>query len=208
MKKLKVSEFKNNPRKITDEELKELGDSLERYGDLSGNTYNRRSKSWVGGNQRGKILGENGKYEIEIVSRKRKPDEQGTIAVGYIIWEGKRYAYREVDWDEETERRANIVANKLGGSWDTEILREYWEEEELKDSGWKEEELKEIYVEEDKGKEVIGDIKFSVELGRTADFIVLKFDNKVDFLQAKTLLDLPSTYSKRQNGKPWNWESY
>lgn len=64
--------------------------------------------------------------EPVIVERYEQPDEQGTLAHGFIIWQDKRYAYRLVDWDEQTAREANIAANLEGGSWSWDILANQW----------------------------------------------------------------------------------
>lgn len=213
--KIKVKGFKDNPRKITEAQLNKLEESLRDLGDLSGSVYNQRTHQWVGGNQRSKIFNQSGasldliegEYRVEYTHQFKK-DKQGTVALGYILWEGKRYAYRQVDWSKEKEKRANIAANKLGGEWDNEVLREKWDKDLLLATGFSDREVVDIYGKVIGGESlkdnVEGEVKFSTELGRTADYIVLKFDHKVDFLQAKTLLGLESTYSMRQNGKPWS----
>jgi len=49
-----------------------------------------------------------------------------------------------------------------------------------------------------------GEVVFSTELDSNSQYVVLKFEKHVDWLQVKTLLGLESTYSKRANGKPWS----
>ena len=102
----------NNPRNITSKRLERLRVSLRKYGDISGNVENRRTGNWVGGNQRDKSFG---KYQTEVVRTFDEPDEQGTVAVGWLVWEGKRYAYRQVDWPQEVEDAACIIANTNAG---------------------------------------------------------------------------------------------
>lgn len=140
-------EFPSNPRKISRRQFEELGDTLHALGDLSGIIYNRRTKNFPGGNQRSKAISFDD-CEIEYVTTFEKPDEQGTVAIGFVIWEGHRYNYREVDWDEPTERHANLVANKGGGDWDFDILAEAWTAEELSDGGFTDVEIGEIFPEE------------------------------------------------------------
>jgi len=110
-----------NPRKITPEQLKMLADSLKRFGDLSGLVMNVKTGHLVGGHQRVKLLGE---APIEITKRYETPSPTGTIAEGYVLFEGERYVYRAVDWDEATENAAMIAANKHGGDWDFPMLSE------------------------------------------------------------------------------------
>jgi hypothetical protein len=104
-----------NPRKITPEQLKMLADSLRRFGDLSGLILNVKTNHLVGGHQRVKVLGG---APIEITKRYEEPTTNGTTAEGFVIFEGERYTYREVSWDERTENAAMIAANKHGGDWD------------------------------------------------------------------------------------------
>lgn len=51
---------------------------------------------------------------------------------------------------------------------------------------------------------VKGRIEFSEELLESRNYVVLYFDNDVDWLSAKTHFVLKSVYSKRCNGKPWS----
>lgn len=129
--KLTIKELKNrgaeyNPRKITREQLKRLKKSIEQLGDLSGVVYNRRTGRVVGGHQRLKVIPDSA--EIEITERYKEPTETGTVAIGFIVINGEKYAYREVDWDESTEKTANIAANAHGGDWDEEKLAEIMKE--------------------------------------------------------------------------------
>ncbi|MFZ2488272.1 MAG: hypothetical protein WAZ19_09125, partial [Anaerolineae bacterium] len=41
------------------------------------------------------------------------------------------YAYRLVDWDEETANKANLLANLHSGTWDYKILSTEWTPEEI-----------------------------------------------------------------------------
>ncbi len=51
---------------------------------------------------------------------------------------------------------------------------------------------------------VEGRVEFSEELLESRNYVVLYFDNDVDWLSAKTHFALKSVYSKRCNGKPWS----
>lgn len=108
-----------NPRKITPEQLKMLADSLRRFGDLSGLILNVKTNHLVGGHQRTKVLGS---APVEITKRYETATANGTVAEGFVIFEGERYTYREVSWDEHTENAAMIAANKHGGDWDFPML--------------------------------------------------------------------------------------
>lgn len=110
-----------NPRRMTEENKKALAKSLDKYGDLSGIIYNRRSKSLVGGHQRTSILPSDAKIVIE--KKYENPTSAGTCAEGYVDHNGERLKYREVDWDKKTETEALIAANKHSGEWDSDLLR-------------------------------------------------------------------------------------
>jgi len=49
-----------------------------------------------------------------------------------------------------------------------------------------------------------GEIEFSPEVDESHNYVVLYFDNDMDWLSAQSHFDLKSVYSKRANGKPWS----
>jgi hypothetical protein len=115
-----------NPRKITDEKLKMLKKSLDAFGDLSGVIFNKRTKRLVGGHQRLKVLPVSS--EITITNKLKEPTEKGTVAEGFISIGTEKFVYREVDWDETTEKAANLAANKHGGEFDFPQLIDWLQE--------------------------------------------------------------------------------
>src|SRR5271165_7331278 len=120
MKLSELSPNPNNPRKITDKKKEMLKKALAKFGDISGIVYNQKSKQLVGGHQRKEVFGPDA--VITIVKKYPKPTRAGTKAEGYITIKGERFSYREVWWDDVTEKAANIAANKGAGEWDKEIL--------------------------------------------------------------------------------------
>lgn len=104
-----------NPRKITDEQLEALRAAMAAYGDLSGLVVNLTTGHMVGGHQRVKILGD---APVEILHRFAVPTARGTVAEGVVHYNDERFVYREVQWDEATEKAAMVAANKHGGDWD------------------------------------------------------------------------------------------
>jgi hypothetical protein len=113
----------HNPRKITPEKLDLLRKSLAAHGDVSGITFNRRTKRLTGGNQRVKILPLDAK--IELIKEFDPPSSAGTVAIGFIWIDGEPYFYREIDVDQESELSAMIAANKGAGEWDFKILNDH-----------------------------------------------------------------------------------
>jgi len=111
--------YHRNPRRITKKRYDRLTDTLSRLGDLGGIVHNLETDEIIGGNQRMAVF-KNG--EPVVVEAYDQPDEQGTVAHGFVIWQGKKYAYRQVRWDEQTAAEANIAANLGAGDWDWDAL--------------------------------------------------------------------------------------
>ena len=92
----------------------------------------------------------------------------------------------------------------------------YWLEDELaeellamtpdarKSTAFSDEELEDLLSEVEDAVPVVGRIEFSQELLESRNYVVLYFDNDVDWLSARTHFKLKSLYSKRCNGKPWS----
>lgn len=86
-----------NPRKISDRAMKGLRASLERFGELGGIVYNKRTGRLVGGHQRVKALAAMGIDDAEV---------------------------RVVDLPVAEEKAANLALNHpgIGGEWDDALL--------------------------------------------------------------------------------------
>jgi len=108
-----------NPRKITERELNKLENSLNEFGDLSGIVVNLRTNNLISGHQRTKKLNPDFK-----IYKEPYKDITGTVSNGYIETSNGRFSYREVDWEAAKEMAANIAANKIGGAWDNDKLKE------------------------------------------------------------------------------------
>lgn len=145
---------KSNPRRITPQRLEELRDSLVIYGDLSGIVHNLETDEIIGGNQRMKIFAEG---QVEIVRTLDEPDEQGTVAHGFIVHDGKRYAYRQVRWDEKKAAEANIRANLSAGEWDWSVLAA-WQADDLAAGGLTGDRLLEMQAAAKGMEKVVGDM--------------------------------------------------
>ncbi len=110
----------------------------------------------------------------------------------------------------EDQKRAYVIADNkiaLNADWDTDILK--MELTDLMDAkydvsliGFDDKEILKLFDDE-KGT-VVGEIKFSEELLESHNYVVLYFDNDIDWLSAQTHFKLDSVYSKRSNGKPWS----
>ena len=128
---MKVKDLKPagyNPRKISPEKLAALKKSMEEFGDLSGIVFNVRTQTIIGGHQRIKNMDPSWK-----IIKKPQTDKTGTTAAGYVETPHGRLTYREVDWPEEKEKMANIAANKHGGEFDDDLLKELLDNMKLAD---------------------------------------------------------------------------
>jgi len=134
---MNIKPYPHNPRRITEQRAAKLAADLATFGDLGGIVHDVNTGQLVGGHQRLRVLfGEEAgafkvtEADIEIVKAFDAPDMQGTLAHGFIVWRGFRYAYRQVAWDEPTFREANVKANLDGGAWDFDELSG-WDAAEL-----------------------------------------------------------------------------
>ncbi len=144
-----INGYKKNPRKITAKMFTLLGETIKEFGDLSGIVVNTKTNEVVGGNQRTAFFKQNEKdCEIVINERFEKPTEQGTVATGHVLFNGEKFSYREVFWDSTKSDRANIIANKVGGFWDNDILANEFDIEDLKYAGFTDLELPSFDEEE------------------------------------------------------------
>lgn len=139
IKELKA--YDKNPRKMTKDDYKVLSESLDEFGDLSGIIFNRTSGNLVGGHQRTNHFKSKHDAKVILTETFDTPTKTGTVAQGYVTSEGEKYAYREVEWDEDKEARANILANKVSGQWDYDMLANAFDVDTLLASGWKASEI-------------------------------------------------------------------
>lgn len=120
----------------------------------------------------------------------------------------KIIAVKRTDLDLEKDKKAKELAiadnrsAEVSLNWDQDVLSELKEEIEIGEY-FNADELFDL-IGGDAEPEVKGKIAFSNEIDQESNYVVLKFDKKIDFLQIQTLLGLESTYSRRANGKPWS----
>ena len=105
-----------NPRTITAAKRKQLAAALDKFGDLGGIVFNARSGQLVGGHQR--VSAFNAQTPVVITKAYDAPTRTGTVAEGYVVLSGERFSFREVQWDDATEKAANLAANKGAGEFD------------------------------------------------------------------------------------------
>lgn len=140
-------------------------------------------------------------------------DEENVLIAGH----GRLMAAKELEMDaipcvrlshlSEAQKKAYVIADNkiaLNSGWDDELLGS--ELKELDSIGFDldltgfDDALGGIGVEEG----VKGKVEFSEYLNEANNYVVLYFDNDIDWLQAETHFNLKSVSSKRANGKPWS----
>lgn len=101
-----------NPRRVSPEALRGLGASLRNFGDISGIVWNARTGHLVAGHQRVEALRKEHGDALRI--------EEGAL----VSPDGGRYPIRVVDWDDATEKAANVAANSplLQGEFEQDAL--------------------------------------------------------------------------------------
>ena len=176
----KLKPNKDNPRVIKDDKFKKLVKSIKEFPEMLElrPIVVDENMTILGGNMRHKACIEAGLKEVYI-----------KVAKGLT----------------EDQKKEFIVKDNVGfGEWEWDILANEWNSEELVEWGldvWiNEDDIKEIQNPENQESEN----PFATELDRESNYIVLKFDNDIDWLQAKTIFSLKTETARRANGKPWS----
>ena len=110
---------------------------MKEFGDLGGIVHDLNSDEVPAGNQRSRIMGIvegsklTGKGEVVITEQFDEPTPQGTVAWGYIEWEGERFSYRQVRWTERQCEAVSVIANHAGGTDDYDILANQYDLDDL-----------------------------------------------------------------------------
>jgi hypothetical protein len=161
-----------NPRQLTKEQHKDLTDSIKRFGlvdPLIVNTHKDRKNIVVGGHQRLRIAQELNIKEIPCV---------------------------EVELTPAKERELNIRLNKNSGEWNWDELANHFDVSELIDWGFNDKDLS--FFDLDGMTDDIsddGEIEFAEELLLEHNYIVLYFNNPLDWEVAKEKFNLKKVKS-------------
>jgi len=180
---VKISKIKgnaSNPRIIKNDKFKKLVNSIKEFPEMLKLRPIVVDEDMIvlGGNMRLKASKEAGLKEVWI-----------DIAEGLT----------------EEQKKEFIVKDNVGfGEWDWDILGNEWDSVLLKEYGldvWQnEDDIQEMKNPENNETEN----NFATELDRESNYIVLKFNNDIDWIQAKTLFGLETETARRANGKPWS----
>lgn len=180
----KIKENPNNPRVIKGAKFKKLVKSIQDFPDMLNKrpivTFTDEDGNYValGGNMRLKALKELKYKEVPIIIA----DE----------------------WTQEQKDQFLIKDNVGFGEWDWDILANEWDNKKLNDWGLDlvltDEDIEEMKNPNNSDTENV----FATELDMQSNYIVLKFDSDIDWIQAKTLFGLKTETAQRANGKPWS----
>jgi hypothetical protein len=61
--------------------------------------------------------------DIEYIEQYETPQQDGTTAYGFVIANGQKFTYREVEWAKDKHTKAVVLANTHAGAWDFDILK-------------------------------------------------------------------------------------
>ena len=169
-----------NPRYIKDHKFKKLVKSIKNFPEMLEKRPIIVDENLI-------VLGGNMRLKASI--------EAGLKEVWIDIAEG---------WSEDQKKEFIIKDNVGFGEWDWDILANEWDAESLNEWGLEvpltEDDIEEMGNPNNIDTENI----FATELDRQSNYIVLKFDTDIDWLQAKTVFGLRTETGRRANGKEWS----
>lgn len=176
----KVKRNQENPRFIKDFKFKKLVKSLKEFPEMLEKRPIVVDEDFMvlGGNMRLKACQEAGMKEVYIDQVK--------------------------GWTDKQKQEFIIKDNASFGEWDWDLLANEWDHNELNDWGvdvpFSEDDILEMNNPDNINTEKI----FANELDRESNYIVLKFDKDIDWIQAKTIFGLKTETARRANGKEWS----
>jgi len=176
----KVKENSSNPRFIKDHKFRKLVKSIKDFPEMLEKRPIVVDEDYVvlGGNMRLKACKEAGLSEVHI-----------NVAKG---------------WTEEQKQEFIIKDNSSFGEWDWDTLANEWDTEKLEEWGLDLAFTKDDMEELNNPQNIDTENKFANELDSESNYLVLKFDKDIDWIQAKTIFGLKTETARRANGKEWS----
>jgi len=181
--KVKISQVKRNPenpRLIKDNKFHKLVKSIKEFPEMLEIRPIVVNDDMVvlGGNMRLKACQEAGLKEVHII---------------------------KADKLTVKKQREFIVKDNVGfGEWDWDMIANEWDTEKAEEWGLDLPFSEEDIIEMNNPFNEETENKFATELDSESNYIVLKFDKDIDWLQAKTLFGLQTETARRANGKEWS----
>ena len=159
-----------NPRQLSDDQYKHLKDSISRFGLVDPIIINKNK------DRKDIIIG--GHQRVK-VARTMGIDKVPCV---------------EIDLTYDKEKELNVRLNKNTGSWDFDILANTFYIDELIDFGFDGKEL----VGNEKEEVIEPEIEITEELFESHNYIMLYFDNELDWQTAKDVFELKTVKRKNQ----------
>jgi len=181
--KIKLSKIKrnpDNPRLIKDNKFHKLVKSIKDFPEMLEIRPIVVNEDMVvlGGNMRLKACQEAGLKEVPVIQADELSAEQ---------------------------QREFIVKDNVGfGEWDWDMIANEWDTEKTNEWGLDLPFSEEDIIEMNNPFNDETENKFATELDSESNYIVLKFDKDIDWIQAKTLFGLQTETARRANGKEWS----
>ena len=180
--KIKISKIKSNPenpRLIKDMKFRKLVKSIKEFPEML-------KLRPIVVDEKNIILGGNMRYKACI--------EAGLKEI-YVI---------QADDLSEDQKKEFIIKDNVGfGEWDWDVIANQWDLKKLDD--WGLNLISGDDIEESKNPNNIDTENiFATELDSESNYIVLKFEKDIDWIQAKTLFGLKTETGRRANGKEWS----
>ena len=179
MKIIELLEDPANARKHNEKNLKAIQNSLKKFGQQKPIVVDGEGIV-IAGNGTLAAARSLGWSDIAVVRSELK----GRDATAYALADNKTSDLSEFD-DDALQK----ALEQLGGLDPAEL-------------GFDEESLKSLVDEIQETEEP--DVEFSEYIDEANNYVVLLFDNEIDWLSALTHFDIKTKVSRRQNGKPWS----
>lgn len=175
--------YARNSRTHSDKQIQKLAKGIREFGFLNPIVTNGENGILAG---HGRLLAAEhlGMDQVPVIEASHLNKNQRRA---YVMFDNR--VAEEADWNEKALLR--------------EVLDMQADDYDLALTGFDDKELAKI-LGDDQGQEVAGEIEFSEEVGEAHNYVVVYFDNELDWLSAQTHFGLKSVHSKRANGKPWS----
>ena len=181
--KVKIGDIRinpDNPRIIKDYKFKKLVKSIKEFPEML-------EIRPIVVNEDNVILGGNMRY---------KACQDARIDEVYII--------KAKDLSEDQQKEFLIKDNSGFGEWDWDILANNWDQDKLGEWGldvpYTDDDVQEMNNPMNEQSEK----PFATELDTQSNYLILKFDTDIDWIQAKTVFGLKTETARRSNGKAWS----
>ena len=117
-------------------------------------------------------------------------------------WNFETISARE-DISIELLKTLLLISKLKEEEWDWDVIANQWDLKKLDD--WGLNLISGDDIEESKNPNNIDTENiFATELDSESNYIVLKFENDIDWIQAKTIFELKTETGRRANGKEWS----